>query len=203
MDYLISSIIGYCLGCISSAYFISRSKGFDIRDRGSGNAGASNVVANMGWKYGAMTAIFDILKGFFSVLIAQWLFPETPNAGLVAGMFAVLGHIFPFYLNFRGGKGFASYIGAMFAFNWKIAAIILVIALAIGLITGYIALSTLTFTTAFTIYYIVEKLAAVFLVLLIIVEIIIIVKHLANIKRMLKGEEGKIASVLPKKKKEA
>ncbi len=199
MDYFVSCAIGYFLGCINAAYFLSRSRGFDIRDRGSGNAGASNVVANMGWKYGVMTAAFDILKGFFAVLIAQWLFPNTPSIGLIAGMFAVIGHIFPFYLRFRGGKGFASYIGAMFAFNWKVAAVILIISLAIGLITSYIALATLTFSTAFTIYYILQQLAAILLVLLIFVEIVIIVKHLSNIKRILSGTEDKISSALHKK----
>lgn len=192
MNYLLSAIIGYCFGCINSAYFLSHSKGFDIRDTGSGNAGASNVVAAMGWKYGVMTAAFDILKGFFASLLAAALFRETPNADLVAGMAAVLGHIFPFYLNFRGGKGFASYIGAMFAYNWKVAAVLLIISLAIGLITNYIALATLSFSTVCTIYYAVYFAGIAFLILMIIVEIIMIVKHLSNIKRILDGSEKKI-----------
>ena len=100
-----SLIIGYFFGCINFSYIVSRIKGFDIRKFGSGNAGASNVVIVIGKKAGLFVALVDIFKAFLAYKLAQYLFPDAylngvSYAGMIAGVGAVLGHIFPFYLGF-------------------------------------------------------------------------------------------------------
>ena len=125
MKYILITLIGYLLGCSNMAFYISRRKHADLRSSGTGNLGASNAVALLGWKAGILTAVHDVGKAFLAVLLAKWLFPELMYAGASAGVACVLGHIFPFWLKFRGGKGFASYWGMTLALNWKLALVII------------------------------------------------------------------------------
>ncbi len=115
---IIAILIGYAFGCIQSAYFLSKMFGkMDIREHGSGNAGASNITAIMGLKYGFFVALIDILKGIFAVLVVKWIFPNIPDLAYLSGIMAIIGHIFPFYLKFRGGKGVATLVGMMIGLN--------------------------------------------------------------------------------------
>jgi len=115
MDSLLCLLAGYLLGSLSPSALLSRMKGVDIRRTGTGNLGATNAMLNFGKTAGLLVMIFDIAKAFAAFRLAQIFFPELPAAGLLAGCAAVVGHIFPFYLNFRGGKGFASLCGLMLA----------------------------------------------------------------------------------------
>ena len=121
MSYLLAILGGYLLGCSNMALYLSKIKKVDIRSGGSGNLGASNAVILMGWGAGVLTAVHDIGKAFLAVFLAKVFFPEMEHIGAVAGVSCVLGHIYPFYLKFRGGKGFASYLGMTIGLNWKIA----------------------------------------------------------------------------------
>ena len=112
-----SIIIGYLIGCISLSYLIGKLKGFDIREHGSGNAGASNVIITVGKKAGAFVAIFDIFKAWFAVKVTGILFPGIFLLGSVTAVAVILGHIFPFYMGFKGGKGFASLGGSILALD--------------------------------------------------------------------------------------
>ena len=105
MNYLLAVILGYLLGCSSMAYYIGKIQKTDIRTAGSGNLGASNTTVLFGWGAGVAVALHDIGKAILAVLAAKWLFPGLEYAGAAAGVACVLGHIFPFYLGFRGGKG--------------------------------------------------------------------------------------------------
>ena len=107
MNYIIATFMGYLLGCSSMSFYLSKIHGVDIRSHGSKNLGASNTMILMGWKAGILVAVHDILKAALAVIFAQMLFPEVPFIGAVAGVASVYGHIFPFYLKFKGGKGFA------------------------------------------------------------------------------------------------
>ncbi len=144
MGYLFAVIGGYLFGCSSMAFYLSKLKHVDVSKEGSGNLGASNTTILLGWKAGILVAVHDILKAVVVVLLAQMLLPELPHIGAVAGVSCVLGHIFPFYLKFRGGKGFASYFGVALAIDWKFALILAVILVLITLITDYIVCSTIT-----------------------------------------------------------
>ena len=109
--------IGYGLGCCNLAHILSRQRGFDIRTVGSQNPGASNTVITMGWRAGAAVCLHDIGKAFLASFLAGLLFPQLTLASVVGGAAAVLGHIFPATMGFRGGKGFAPYMGMILALD--------------------------------------------------------------------------------------
>ena len=133
--YGIIALMGYLFGCSNLAFFLGKARGFDIRDRGSNNAGASNATITMGLKVGFLVGLHDVVKSCAAALLAGFLFPAIPGAAAIAGVAAVIGHIFPFYLAFQGGKGFASFLGLVLALNWRFCFAIL---LAVLLITRII-----------------------------------------------------------------
>lgn len=117
MHFVICAFIGYLIGNINPAYIISRLNGFDIREHGSGNAGASNAVITMGKRVGLFIALFDISKGAVATLIGARLFPRYALAKIISGSFCILGHIFPILMNFYGGKGLASLAGMILSYS--------------------------------------------------------------------------------------
>lgn len=138
MEYAISIIIGYLLGSISPAALISKIKKINLRKTGTKNLGATNTTLVLGKKFGAIVMIFDIAKGAASVLIAKLLFREMAMlAGLLAGSAAVVGHMFPFYLKFRGGKGLAAYGGMILAFDPLTFLLLLIIGLICAFVLNY------------------------------------------------------------------
>ena len=138
-----SLLIGYLFGCFQTSYFISRlvlKK--DIREMGSGNAGASNITSELGWKYGFLTGVADVFKAYIPAQLVLYIFPgalQQNNIMALAGTGAVLGHIYPFFLNFRGGKGVACYIGMLLAINWQIGIAFIIGLILITIITDYIS----------------------------------------------------------------
>ena len=144
MGYLIVILGAYLLGSSSMAFYLSKLTKKDFRTGGSGNLGASNAMVLLGWGAGILVGIHDIGKSFLAVLLANWLFPQLPCIGAVAGVACILGHIFPFYLKFKGGKGLASYIGMMLALDWRVALVVIALLVIVTLVTDYIALGTVT-----------------------------------------------------------
>ncbi|HBB28897.1 MAG TPA: acyl-phosphate glycerol 3-phosphate acyltransferase [Clostridiales bacterium] len=189
MRYILCFLIGYVLGTVNYAYIIGRIKGFDIRTKGSTNAGASNATVTMGWKIGVIVGLCDILKAFVSVIIAKFIFPELEFAGVIAGVSCILGHIFPFYLNFRGGKGFASYLGMILALDWRFFLIIGVSIIIITVVTDYIALATLTTVVVYPLYLIFTRIEIIVLLIVTVASIVMIFKHISNIKKIISGQE--------------
>lgn len=189
MDYLICIGIGYLLGTFNLAFLLARLKGFDIRTRGSNNPGASNATITMGWKIGILVGACDIAKAAVAVLLARTLFQEVEQAGVIAGVSCVLGHMFPFYLAFRGGKGFASYMGMILVLNWKFFLIIGIAIILITIITDYIALATLTTVVSFPIFMFFSSIGWVIAIIAAVASVFVILKHIQNFRRILKGEE--------------
>lgn len=189
MYYVLVALCAYVLGSSNLSYYISKLKGIDIRKRGSNNLGASNTMLIFGWKYGIVVGIHDIGKAALSVLLAQIIFPSLLHIGAVAGVASVLGHIFPFYLKFKGGKGFASYIGMTFALNWKLALIICVIIVLATLITDYIVVATTLTITIVPTYLGIATQSLILPAILLIATIVIIFKHRMNYVRIYKGTE--------------
>lgn len=146
MGYLIAILAGYLLGCSNMAFYLEKLMKKSLRNAGSRNLGASNAVILLGWKAGVLVGIHDIGKALLAVYLTRWLLPDLEYAPVAAGVACVLGHIFPFYLKFKGGKGFASYIGAIFALNWKVTLVILVLFVLVTLITDYIVAGTMVTT---------------------------------------------------------
>lgn len=195
MGYIVSILLGYLLGCSNMAFFLAKIRKADLRSAGSGNLGASNAVVLLGWKAGVLTAVHDIGKSVIAVLLAKWLFPELEHVGAAAGVASVLGHIFPFYLKFKGGKGFASYYGMTLALNWKLALCVGIAIVLVTVITDYIVCGTLTTILSVPVYigFTVSWLAAA---ILCIATAVILFKHRENYPRMLNGTELGLRSAI-------
>lgn len=181
--------IGYLLGMINPAYLIAKMKGFDIREAGSGNAGASNAVITMGKAVGIFAAVFDIAKAYAAVKLAKLLFPAFLFARELAGFFAILGHIFPATMGFRGGKGLASLAGTILAFDLRAAGLLFLAELILVLVIDFICVAPLTMSSAFPfVYYALtgQIFGALLFALLIP---IFFWKHIENLKRIREGKE--------------
>lgn len=200
--YIIASLlIGYLIGGINVAYIIGRIKGIDIRGKGSGNAGASNAAVVMGRSVGVVTAVLDIAKAFLAVKLAAWLFPQLGFAGVLCGTACILGHIFPVFMGFRGGKGLACLAGAALALDWKVFLILLLLEAVLVLIVNYICIVPMTGSVAFTAVYAWRTHDIVGTVALAVVAAVILYKHRINIRRIRSGEEIPFSYLWTKKKK--
>ena len=142
MGYVLATVIGYLIGCFSTADTVSRVKNVNIHKEGTGNPGASNVTFVLGWKAGILVGGMDILKGILASFLTT-LITGNQAYGLFAGCGCILGHMFPFYLKFHGGKGFATLIGVLFGFDQKFCLLAVLFIFMITWITDYIVLSTL------------------------------------------------------------
>lgn len=189
MKYILIILLGYLLGSSSMSYYLSKLKGVDLRAKGSKNLGASNTMILMGWKSGILVGIHDIGKSVLAVLLAAYLFPGIPYAGAIAGVASVFGHIFPFYLKFRGGKGFASYLGMTLGLNWKLALVILLAVVVITFVTDYIVLGTLTTILSVPTYMGISTHSLVLPAILLLGTLVIIYKHRENFVRLYHGTE--------------
>ena len=189
MHYILAIIMGYLLGCSSMAFYIGKWKKKDIRTAGSGNLGASNATVLFGWGAGVAVALHDIGKAVIAVLLAKWLFPEAEYAGAAAGVSCVLGHIFPFYLGFKGGKGLASYFGMTLALNWKLALIVAAVIVAATLITDFISVGALSSIVMVPVYVGFATQNLILAAILCVASLVMFVKHWENILRIARHEE--------------
>lgn len=189
MAYFIVTVLAYLIGSSSMALYLSKLQKVNLRAGGSGNLGASNTVQLMGWKAGVLVAVHDIGKSVLAVWLAQKLFPELPYVGAVAGVCSVLGHIFPFYLKFKGGKGFASYFGMTLALNWRLGLAMFFIVLAVTLLTDYIVVGTLTTTLSVPAYLGWTQRDWILPAILLVASAVIWYKHRENFMRILNGTE--------------
>lgn len=187
--YILCAAVGYFLGCHNLAHRLAQRRGFDIRAVGSNNPGASNTVITMGWKAGIMVGLHDAAKAFLPAFLAGLLFPQLALAAPIAGVAAVLGHIFPVTLRFRGGKGFAPYVGMTLALNWKFALVIMVVIVLITLITDYIALGTFTTVISFPVYSALVVRHYWLAAIVAVASAVIIYRHRENIVRIVNGTE--------------
>jgi len=184
--------MGYIVGNFSPAYFLGWLVGkFDIRERGSGNAGATNVMRLIGWQYGALVFILDLLKGFVPSSLGFWLAGYPGLAAAAMGV--ILGHDFPALLNFRGGKGISSTVGIFLSlFPLPTLGAILIFVVVV-LLTRIVSLGSLVFVHAMVIYTLISNQPKVLVILAVMVSILAITQHGENIQRILRGVENKIS----------
>lgn len=189
---LIAFGLGYALGSIPFGLLLTRLAGLgDVRQIGSGNIGATNVLRTGRKGLAAATLLLDAAKGAAAVLIAHAAF--GPTAATVAGFGALLGHIFPVWLKFKGGKGVATFLGVLIALAWQLAAIFAIVWLAVAATTRISSLAALIATVAVPVaacvlgYYEIAIVSA-------LMAAIILIKHRGNIRRLLAGEEPKIGA---------
>jgi len=198
MQYLLSILIGYLFGTFNTAYIIGKLKGIDIRTKGSGNAGASNATTVLGKKVGVVCALCDILKAVLAYKLVQMLFPALPIAGMLSGIACVAGHIFPFWMEFKGGKGLASLAGCVLAYDWKLFLIYLALAVVFILVVDYIALLTCAGAVSFPVVYYFLSSDLLITALLSVLGVIMVLKHTSNIRRIMAGTEKKVSSLWKK-----
>ena len=189
MKYILVIALGYLLGCSNMAKYIAAIKKVDLSAGGSGNPGASNAVILMGWGAGVLTALHDIGKSALAVVLARLVFPDAPYIGAVAGVAAVLGHIFPFWMKFKGGKGFASYLGMTIALNWKFAIVVLLLVAVVTLITDYIVAATTNTIILVPIWMGLSAGSWLLFLILLSGSLVIAWKHRENYVRMYNGTE--------------
>ena len=189
MTIILALAFGYLLGSVPFGLLITRAAGLgDVRKIGSGNIGATNVLRTGNKGLAAATLLLDALKGAAAVLIAaNW----GAEAGIAAGFGAFLGHLFPVWLGFKGGKGVATYLGVLAAFAWQAALVFAVAWLAVAAATRYSSLSALVAAVASPVALYLFGLPGHAAVLA-VMSVIVFVKHRANIARLLAGTESKI-----------
>ena len=206
--YIIIAVIAYLIGSINFSIILSkRMAGFDIREKGSGNAGTTNMLRAVGKKAAVITLICDILKGVVSILIAVLagkIVKNLDNALLVqlAGIFVIIGHTFPVFFKFKGGKGIATALGVLLMINWQIGLICLIFALVLMVLTQMVSLGSCAAAVLFPVltlfikeHYIVQTSNSnwSYLVFSIIVALLVIFNHRANVQRILNGTENRLS----------
>ena len=213
LTMIIVAIAGYLLGSLNASIIISNLKGSDIRKHGSGNAGATNMLRTYGKKLAIAALLFDALKGVVAVLIANW-FLAANNIGsetdiyhymrCLAGLFVVIGHNFPVFFKFKGGKGIATSAAVIFMLDWRVGLIVFISAIGTMVITRYVSLGSCVGAVAFPtgaalLTFLIEKdYNWILFVTSLIMCFLAIGRHHTNIKRLLNGTESKLG-----KKKEA
>ena len=185
--------MGYLIGCISPAYLIGRKKGYDVRTSGSCNAGASNTIIMAGKAAGIFVALFDIAKAAAACRLGAALLPELEYAGQIAGVACVIGHMFPVFLGFRGGKGFACLGGIVLAHSVRVFLLMLAIAVLIGLASNYIAVSTVSMAAIWPVYYGATTGNWAGAAILAIPFVPVFIKHMENFRRISRGEELRLS----------
>ena len=203
--YIIIALIAYLIGSINfSVIFSKKLAGFDVREKGSGNAGTTNMLRTVGKKAAAITLICDILKGIVAIIVAiiigNIVGEQVDKALLVqiAAICVVLGHTFPIFFGFKGGKGIATSLGILLMINWQIGLICLVFALVLMAITRMVSVGSLAAAILYPVltlfvgaqFYIVQGNYFVFSI---IMAAIVLFNHRSNIQRLFHGEENKIS----------
>ena len=212
MEILIKLVVSYLIGSTSGSILLGKLKGVDIRNMGSGNAGGTNAFRTQGASFAAGVLGIDILKGFISAKIISAMnlpiFSSStidPNLLIIlCGVAAVLGHVYPLYHGFRGGKGGGAAIGMIFAISWPSISLAILLWLVILLLTGYVGLGTMI-GSVFVIYFAHYFKDAInnpyFLPFTIFLSFFIIYTHRNNIKRMLDGTENRFEKAMIFRKK--
>ncbi len=192
---ILAAVIGYLLGNISCGFLVSKAYGLrDIRKHGSGNSGTTNVLRTLGWLPSVLTLTGDCLKGYVACLIGGWLAGDLGL--LIGGLCAILGHDFPAFMGFKGGKGIATSLGLILAINpWMALALLVVQIIAVGL-TRYMSIASLITTVAFPILTaIMERGRAnypLFVIAACVAAALSLFGHRGNIKRLIEGDENRL-----------
>lgn len=206
MIRLVCLAIGYVCGLFQTSYLIGKKKHIDIREHGSGNAGSTNAMRVMGKKAGALTLLGDLLKGVVATLIVRALFGASHRDMLYllcmyGGAGCILGHNFPFYLNFRGGKGFAASVGMVLGLDLRLFGICAVVFFGMFFLTHYVSLCSISaYLTALVLMIVFGNLGMLDLapdyltetyILMGCLTVLAIFRHRANIRRLLDGTESR------------
>ena len=203
VENVIIAVVAYLIGSINFSVILSKKMaGFDVREKGSGNAGTTNMLRSVGKKAAAITLICDILKGVVAILIAMLAGKILANSNSsllvqIAGISVILGHTFPIFFQFKGGKGVATSLGVLIMSNWQIGLICLVFALVLIILTKMVSVGSIAAAILYPVLtlfipqnYIVPGNYIIYSVIL---AVLIVFNHRENVKRLLSGTENKIS----------
>ena len=209
LSYVIVAIVAYLIGSVNFSVIISKKMaGFDIREKGSGNAGSTNMLRSIGKKAAVVTLICDVLKGVVAIILAIIIGKIAKNVDRellvqIAGILVVLGHTFPIFFGFKGGKGVATSLGVVLISNWKIGLICLVFALVLMALTRMVSLRSCSAAVLFPVLTLfinenytlltAEKKGSTYFIYSVILAVIVLYNHRSNIKRILEGNENKLS----------
>lgn len=190
---IFSLLIGYLFGCFQTAYIVGKLvEKIDIRNYGSGNSGTTNAIRVLGWKLGMVTFVVDIVKAVLAIIAVNIIF-DSPVAGLYAGIGVIIGHVWPVFLGFKGGKGIASTLGVMLAIDPVIGLIMLGVASVVILVSKYVSLGSITMVIIIPLgMFILHRDVSEYIIIGLLITTITIFKHRSNIKRLLSGTENKL-----------
>ncbi len=204
MQILYCVLIGYFIGCINPAYLLGKIKGKDVKKNGSGNAGASNALILFGKLAGVFCALFDIFKAWFSIWLAEFLFEAQINLGLstfvITSIACILGHVFPFYTGFDGGKGLACFGGMVLRYSPFVFLLMLLGAVVLVIASNYICFVPMVASVVFPVVYGLGTKDLTGALLLGIIAVLMFFKHRENIKRIINGTEIRISFLWNKDK---
>lgn len=185
-------LVGYLLGAVPFGLLIGKSVGIDVRMEGSRNIGATNVNRVLGKKLGILTLFCDCMKGLLPMWLVGLLLPETENRELIialTGVFAVVGHMFPVYLGFRGGKGVATGLGVFLFFSPPAIAVSLAVFLCAVKVSGYVSVGSLLAAALAPLWLYLFGASSIAIGAAVIIAVLIWVKHHENITRLMHGQE--------------
>jgi glycerol-3-phosphate acyltransferase PlsY len=195
------ALLAYLLGSIPAGYIAGRIRGIDVRKVGSGNVGATNVTRVLGKRFGYPVFVVDFGKGLAAVAAGVMIATAAQSApelvdlcGAIAAIFSVIGHSYPIWLGFKGGKGVATSLGSLFGLNWIAAAIICVIWIVVFQLTRYVSLSSIVAVIALpvtiaTMLFLKQLQTPILLYFSLCLAVIVVLRHRSNLSRLLQGTE--------------
>lgn len=202
-------LLAYLLGSIPTSVWIGKAfHGIDVREHGSGNAGATNTIRVLGWKTGLPVLLIDVAKGWLAAMLPKFLHLAPDESSLLislqilTGLTAIIGHIFPIFAGFRGGKGVATVFGTLLAIHPALTVACMGVFLIVLLLTGIVSVSSMSGGIAFPVllFAVFDTPSLLLKIFSVIVATALLITHRKNIKRLLKGEEKKLFG---KKRKES
>ena len=200
MRYLLCAIISYLIGTFNPSYIVGVKKSINVKEKGSKNAGASNALILFGKVVGVVCALLDIGKACLAIALCRKIFSGLSYVFAIAGTSCIIGHIFPFYLKFKGGKGLACLGGVVLMFDFRYFLLLLAAELVIALATDYICFVPITASVIFPVSYGILRGDVIGALILGISAVVMLAKHIENIKRMRKGEEMRLSYLWNKDK---
>lgn len=189
---ILVALAGYLLGSLNSALIVGRFYGVDVRRHGSGNAGMTNTMRTLGKKAALFVLLGDVIKGLLSYLIGYLVYGGQPG-GMVAGTAAIIGHIWPVYFGFKGGKGVLTTLAVLFMFDWRAALALLGVFIIILALTRYVSLGSIVGAFLFPFAELLLGRNMETIIFSAVIAVLIIFMHRANIKRLLSGTESKFS----------
>ncbi len=198
--FIVSCLLAYGLGSIATAVWAGKIfHGIDIREHGSGNAGATNTIRVLGWTTGIPVLLIDIAKGWLAASLPVILSladrgsGELVNMQIITGMIAITGHVFPVFAGFKGGKGVASTFGVLLSLHPYATIMCMAVFLAVLLISGYVSISSISAGIAFPVMLLIffDSPSLMFSIFSILIALALVITHKKNIRRLLRGEENR------------